>query len=164
KARQGEFQYSQGAVETRQIATVDVDSARTLSVDALGSTLPSQSRNGLSVSANLQNGSWSLVRYLLRSNGTLSPPVTIAQDMVVKRAANVRFTLSSFYAAWQNPFQVSASVRSELLNRRVTQTFRLFAATPASPLLEGTYVLGRRWGVGFWYNPIRGERLQKTVG
>lgn len=96
---------------------------------------------------------------------SFGPPVPTELVLVLlDREGNVRFTLSGFYAAWQNPFQVTASVRSNLLNRRVTKTFRLFAATPSSPLLEGTYVLSRRWGVGFWYNPIRGERLQQTVG
>src|SRR3954454_9105019 len=91
---------------------------------------------------------------------SFGPPVPTELVLVLlKRDANVRFTLSTYYAAWQNPFQVTASVRSNLLNRRVTQTFRLFASTPASPLFEGTYVLNPRWAVGFWYNPIRGERL-----
>jgi hypothetical protein len=96
---------------------------------------------------------------------SFGPPVPTELVLVLlKRDANVRFTLSAFYTAWENPFQVTASVRSDLLNRRVTQTFKLFPSTPASPLFEGTYVLNRHWGVGFWYNPIRGERLQQTVG
>jgi hypothetical protein len=96
---------------------------------------------------------------------SFGPPVPTELVLVLlDREGNVRFTLSGFYAAWQNPFQVTASVRSDLLNRRVSKTVRLFAATPSSPLLEGTYLISRRWGVGFWYNPIRGERLQQTVG
>jgi hypothetical protein len=96
---------------------------------------------------------------------SFGPPVPTELVLVLlDREGNVRFTLSGFYASWQNPFQVSASVRSDLLNRRVTKTFRLFAATPSSPLLEATYVISRRWGIGLWYNPIRGERLQQTVG
>src|SRR5207249_825607 len=35
--------------------------------------------------------------------------------------------------------------------------------TPASPLFEAKYNLSRHWSLGLWYNPIRGERIHKTV-
>jgi hypothetical protein len=95
---------------------------------------------------------------------SFEPPVSSQRLLVLlDQEGNVRFTLASYYTAWENPFRVSVSTNSALLNRVVTRDFRLVAGTPASPLLEGTYLLGRRWAVGFWYNPIRGEGLQTTV-
>jgi hypothetical protein len=79
------------------------------------------------------------------------------------REGNARFTFSGYYARWENPFRVRVTRYSDLLGQRVTRGFRLIADTPASPLFEGKYSLNRRLRVGFWYNPIRGERLQKTV-
>ena len=95
---------------------------------------------------------------------SFEPPVPTERVLVLlDREGNVRFTLSGFYTSWENPFRVSVSTSSALLGRTVTRDFSLTADTPASPLFEGTYQVGRRWGVGFWYNPIRGERLQTTV-
>jgi hypothetical protein len=95
---------------------------------------------------------------------SFEPPVPTERVLVLlDREGNVRFTLSSYYTAWENPFRISVSTSSALLNRTVTRDFRLTASTPASPLFEGTYQVSRNWGVGFWYNPIRGERLQTTV-
>jgi hypothetical protein len=95
---------------------------------------------------------------------SFGPPVPTELVLVLlSREGNVRFTLSSFYASWQNPFQVQVRTFSNALQRRVSSQHRLLAATPSSPLFEGSYYLSRRWSVGFWYNPIRGERLQETV-
>jgi hypothetical protein len=80
------------------------------------------------------------------------------------RQGNARFTLGTYYAQWENPFRVAVTTVSPALNfQPVSGTFRLVGETPASPLFEGTYTLSRRWRVGFWYNPIRGERLRKVV-
>jgi hypothetical protein len=83
--------------------------------------------------------------------------------VLLDREGNVLFTLSGFYTRWENPFKVPVTVFSELLDRPVSREFTLVADTPASPLIEGKYVLSRRWSVGFWYNPIRNERLRQTV-
>jgi hypothetical protein len=92
------------------------------------------------------------------------PPVPTELVLVLlDREGSVRFTLSGYYTAWENPFRVPVTVSSDLLDRQVTRQFRLVGDTAASPLFEGMYVLSRRWGVGFWYNPIRGERLRQTV-
>ena len=80
------------------------------------------------------------------------------------RHGNARFTLATYYAQWQNPFRIGVTTVSPALNfQPVSGNFRLVGDTPASPLFEGTYTLSRRWRVGLWYNPIRGERLRKTV-
>jgi len=76
-----------------------------------------------------------------------------------------RFTLTLQYASWENPFHVIVSVPGgpEVDFGRVSRTVRVVADTPASPLLEAEYRLGSRWRAGFWFNPIRGERLRQTV-
>jgi hypothetical protein len=95
---------------------------------------------------------------------TFEPPVPTERVLVLlDREGSARFTVAAYYTSWENPFRISVSTSSDLLNRTVTRNFNLVASTPASPLVEGTYVLGRRWAVGFWYNPIRGEHLQDTV-
>jgi hypothetical protein len=95
---------------------------------------------------------------------SFGPPVPTELVLVLlDREGSVRFTLSSYYAQWQNPFQGKVTAFSPALRRRITVPFRLLGATPSSPLFEGNYVLSRRWSVGFWYNPIRGERLEQTV-
>jgi hypothetical protein len=84
------------------------------------------------------------------------------------REGNPRVTVAAYMAQWQNPFKFK--VTTELLylppadDGRIptlSTTFRLVADTPASPLFETTYRLGKRWSLGFWYNPIRGEHLQE---
>jgi hypothetical protein len=95
---------------------------------------------------------------------SFGPPVPTDLVLVLlDREGNVRFTLSGYYAHWQNPFQVTAAAVSATDCMTHLQKVRTFAKTPASPLFEGQYVLSRRWSVGFWYNPIRGERLRTTV-
>ena len=95
---------------------------------------------------------------------SFGPPVPTELVLVLlDREGTVRFTLSSYYAQWQNPFQITVPVFSDLLCTTVTKKFNLIASTPASPLFEGKYVLSRRWSAGFWYNPISGERLRKAV-
>src|SRR5437667_74839 len=79
---------------------------------------------------------------------SFEPPVPTERVLVLlDREGNVRFTLSSYYTAWENPFRVSVSTSSGLLNRTVTRHFKLTASTPASPLFEGTYQVNRNWGV-----------------
>jgi hypothetical protein len=86
------------------------------------------------------------------------------------REGTTRFTLATYAAQWQNPFSFHVTVFSPALADLgeypvVTRRFRrlLIADTPSSPLVEATYSLGKRWSLGLWYNPIRGERLRKTV-
>jgi hypothetical protein len=95
---------------------------------------------------------------------SFGPPVPTELVLVLlDREGTVRFTLSGFYTEWQNPFRITLGPRYSTIDRRLeTGHFRLLAATPVSPLLEGKYVLGRRWSLGFWYNPIRGERLRHS--
>src|SRR5262249_15203765 len=82
---------------------------------------------------------------------TFGPPVaTETLLQLLDREGNVRFTLASYYTRWENPFQVT-----------LTKTHRLLARTPTSVLLEGSYAFNRHWSAGFWYNTIRGERLQQ---
>src|SRR5262249_22296901 len=96
---------------------------------------------------------------------SFGPPVQA--DVILRffdRQGNVRFTLASYYAVWENPYRVSVTTVSPALNfQPVSGTFRLTGDAPPSPLFEGTYTISPRWRVGFWYNPIRGERLQKLV-
>jgi hypothetical protein len=100
---------------------------------------------------------------------SFGPPVPTELVLVLlDREGSVRFTLASYYTAWENPFRLTVTTfspgRASLgLPGAVSQTYRLVANTPASPLVEGNYVLTRRWSVGFWYNPIRGERLRTMV-
>src|SRR5437763_10615506 len=76
---------------------------------------------------------------------SFGPPVPTELVLVLlDREGTVRFTLSSYYTQWQNPFRITESVFSGLLGRRVRTNFRLIASTPASPLFEGKYVLSRR--------------------
>jgi hypothetical protein len=80
------------------------------------------------------------------------------------RQGHPRFTLAGYIAQWQNPFRVGVTTVSPALNfQPVSASFRLIGDTPASPLFEGTYTISPRWRAGFWYNPIRGERLRKLV-
>jgi hypothetical protein len=96
---------------------------------------------------------------------SFGPPVQM--DVILQffdRQGHARFTLATYYAQWENPFRVGVTTVSPALNfQPVSGSFRLVGETPASPLFEGTYTLSPRWRVGFWYNPIRGERLRKAV-
>jgi hypothetical protein len=95
---------------------------------------------------------------------TFGPPVPTERLLVLlDREGNVRFTLASYYAQWENPFQWTVTSFSNTLQSTVSKTIHVIADTPPSPLVEGLYVLGRRWSVGFWVNPIRGERLRQQV-
>jgi hypothetical protein len=86
------------------------------------------------------------------------------EELTGPLARTGRFTLAAYAAQWENPFRVTVTTVSPAMNfRKVSRTVRLIGETPASPLLEGAYALGRGWNVGFWYNPIRGERLRKNV-
>jgi hypothetical protein len=88
---------------------------------------------------------------------TFGPPVPTELVLVLlDREGTVRFTLASYYTLWENPFRLTLLRMDGSATRTVTRT----AQTPSSPLIEGTYVLSRRWSAGFWYNPIRGERLK----
>lgn len=111
-----------------------------------------------------------LVVYGLLSSGvaraqSFGPPVqTEVLLQFYDRAGNVRFSFAAFFAQWENPFRVTVTTVSPALNfQTVTQSYRIVGDTPASPLFEGTYTLSPHWRVGFWYNPIRGERIRKTV-
>src|SRR5207244_1528841 len=95
---------------------------------------------------------------------TFGPPIPTELVLVLlNREGSVRFTLATYYTQWENPFKIKETVYSRVLRMPVSSTFRLVASTPTSPLFEGTYVVNRYWSVGFWYNPIRGERLKKDV-
>jgi hypothetical protein len=74
-----------------------------------------------------------------------------------------RLTLSGFYTQWENPFNINLTTFNFATLETVSATVRVFADTPVSPLIEGKYELSPRWSVGFWYNPIRGERLRERV-
>src|SRR4051794_12654531 len=77
---------------------------------------------------------------------------------------NVKFTLAAYYTSWQNPFRTTITTVSPALGfQRVSRTVRIVGDTPASPLLEGTYTISKQWRVGFWYNPIRGEKIRQMV-
>jgi hypothetical protein len=94
---------------------------------------------------------------------SFGPPVPTELVLVLlDREGNVRFTLSGYYARWENPFRVTLTA-TDSFGAEVTQKFRFVAETPSSPLLEGKLVVSRRWAVGFWYNPIRGEQLRTDV-
>jgi hypothetical protein len=95
---------------------------------------------------------------------SFGPPVPGRLLLVLlDKEGNVRFTLGSYYASWENPFRVRLTTFSPALGQVVSRRISIVGDTPASPLFEGTYVLSPRWSIGFWYNPIRGERLRKTV-
>lgn len=76
---------------------------------------------------------------------------------------NLRLTLAAYAALWENPFRITVTTFSIPRGGLVSGQFRVIAETPASPLFEASYKLARHWSLGFWYNPIRGERLRKTV-
>jgi hypothetical protein len=79
-----------------------------------------------------------------------------------KQAPFHRLRVGAYLALWENPFLVDVPYTDPDLNP-MTRTFRLVPDTPPSPLIEATYRLNRRWSVGLWYNPIRGEQLRATV-
>jgi hypothetical protein len=92
------------------------------------------------------------------------PTLPTAQLFVVRGRHGIpRFILALYAAQWENPFRVTVKTITIPQGQLVSGTFRVLASTPTSPLFEGSYMLTRRWSAGFWYNPIRGERLQKTV-
>jgi hypothetical protein len=75
-----------------------------------------------------------------------------------------RFLLAAYYTEWQNPYRVTVAGTSGVPDvHRVSRTVRVVSATPASPLVQATYLPSRHLQVGFWYNPIRGEHLEKRV-
>jgi hypothetical protein len=80
KLFRGEFQFRQGRLETRILESVGVAGARELSVDAIGDALPSQSANGIAVSASFsQKDGWIIVRSQVSPNGGITSKV-IAQE------------------------------------------------------------------------------------
>jgi hypothetical protein len=83
--------------------------------------------------------------------------------VLLDKSGHTRFTLGAYAAQWENPFRVKVVTFSPALEEVVSQKVRATASTPASPLFEGSYTVSRRWSVGFWYNPIRSERLRKSV-
>jgi hypothetical protein len=77
---------------------------------------------------------------------------------------NVKFTLAAYYTSWQNPFRTTITTVSPALGfQKVSRSVRIVGDTPASPLLEGTYTISKQWRIGFWYNPIRGEKIRQRV-
>jgi len=95
---------------------------------------------------------------------SFGPPVPTDLILVLlDKSGHARFTLGAYAAQWENPFRVTVRTFSPALGEVVSGKVRAIASTPASPLFEGTYALSGRWSVGFWYNPIRGERLRKSV-
>ena len=95
---------------------------------------------------------------------SFGPPVPTDLILVLlDKSGHQRFTLASYAAQWENPFRITVRTFSPALGEVVSEKVRVIASTPASPLFEGTYALSRRWSVGFWYNPIRGERLRQSV-
>jgi hypothetical protein len=83
--------------------------------------------------------------------------------VLLDKSGHPRFVLGAYAAQWENPFKVKVATFSPALEQVVSGQVRAIASTPVSPLFEGTYAVSRRWSVGFWYNPIRGERLRKSV-
>jgi hypothetical protein len=80
------------------------------------------------------------------------------------REGNPRLTLEAYSTFWRNPFEITLMrVAPGNPPRLATRTVRLVAHPAPSPLVEATYHLGGRWSLGFWYNPIRGERLSREV-
>jgi hypothetical protein len=78
---------------------------------------------------------------------------------LLDREGHPRWTLSAYYAGWENPFSIqtlkySPRCREELPIRRQVRI-----AAPASPLLEASYALSARWSLGAWYNPVSGDRI-----
>lgn len=81
KLFRGEFQYRQGRLETRTLESVGVAGARELAVDAIGDALPSQSANGIAVSASFsQRDGWIIVRSRVDPNTGGIVSKVIAQE------------------------------------------------------------------------------------
>jgi hypothetical protein len=74
-----------------------------------------------------------------------------------------RFTLSAYYAQWQNPYRFRVTIVDPVTSVSTTRSVRLVADTSSSPLVEAGYRPARRWRIGFWYNPVRGERLTEQI-
>jgi hypothetical protein len=92
------------------------------------------------------------------------PPLPLEHLLVLlDRHGNPRFTFGSYYTEWQNPFTIRLTAFNTSILQPVSATVRVVGDTPASPLFEGTYAMGPRWAVGFWFNPLRREHLRKKV-
>jgi hypothetical protein len=83
--------------------------------------------------------------------------------VLLGKEGNSKFTLSAFFTEWDNPFRVRLTQFNQATLQPVSANVTVTGDTPASPLVEGKYDISRRWSVGFWYNPIRGEKIKKTV-
>jgi hypothetical protein len=82
------------------------------------------------------------------------------------RYGNSRFTLATYATQWPNstPWTIRLTTFNFETLEIASATFNSFSDNrPVSPLMEAVYVLSPRWSVGFWYNPIRGERLHRQV-
>jgi hypothetical protein len=77
----GEFHYRQGRLETRTLEGVGVAGARDLTVEAIGDTFPSQSANGIAVSASFsRKDGWIIVRSQASPGGASITSTVIAQE------------------------------------------------------------------------------------
>jgi hypothetical protein len=96
---------------------------------------------------------------------SFGPPVKSAVILeFFDSKGNTRFTLATFYAQWKNPFRTTIKTVSPALGFvPVSRQVTLAGDPRASALFEGTYTASKRWRIGFWYNPVRGERLKALV-
>lgn len=96
---------------------------------------------------------------------SFGPPVKSAVILeFFDSKGNTRFTLATFYAQWKNPFRTTIKTVSPALGfAPVSRQVTLAGDPRASALFEGTYTASQRWRIGFWYNPVRGERLKALV-
>lgn len=96
---------------------------------------------------------------------SFGPPVKTAVILeFFDSQGNTRFTLSTYYAQWKNPFQMTVRTVSPALGfLPVSRQVTLVGEPRASMLFEGTYTINQRWRVGFWFNPVRGERIRALI-
>jgi hypothetical protein len=95
---------------------------------------------------------------------SFGPPVSPDLLLVLlDRQGNVRFTLSAYNATWESPFRVRVDTFSYALLQPVSGQVSLIGEASASPLIEASYYLSRRWAVGLWYNPIHDSSKAKYV-
>jgi hypothetical protein len=77
----GEFHYRQGRLETRTLESVGVAGARDLAVETIGDTFPSQSANGIAVSASFsRKDGWIIVRSQANPGGASITSAVVAQE------------------------------------------------------------------------------------
>jgi hypothetical protein len=89
----GEFSYRQGRVETRIIESIGVAGARNVPVQAIADAFPSQSANGVTVSATFSSKEgWVIFRSQLNRDKTGITTDVIAQELHGTQSGTQRFT------------------------------------------------------------------------